>query len=65
MKVFAMIVVKAFTTIMAKTFIKMIELNTKLTDTAAEIYSHVVRKEMELDAQACASSSISLRTTWE
>ena len=42
----------AFTTIMAKTFIKMIELNTKLTDTAAEIYSHVVRKEMELDAQA-------------
>ena len=56
----------AFTTIMAKTFIKMIELNTKLTDTAAEIYSHVVRKEMELDAQAqkMKTKVASLCRTW-
>ena len=34
----------AFTTMIAKTFIKMVELNPKLTDTAAELYSHVVRR---------------------
>ena len=42
----------AITIIMAKIFIKMYELNTSNADTAADIYSILVRKEMDLDVKA-------------
>ena len=42
----------AITVIMARIFIKMYELNTSNAETAADIYSHLVRKEMDLDVKA-------------
>jgi hypothetical protein len=40
--------------IMARTFIKMTEVNAANSDICAEIYKHLVRKEMDLDSKAQA-----------
>ena len=41
-----------YSAIMAMTFIKMVENNASNDDNCAEIYSHLVRQEMEIDAKA-------------
>ena len=42
----------AYSGLMARVFIKMVEINASLSDTAAEIYSQVVRKEMDIEEKA-------------